>query len=176
MGFIDEADNSTKTLNNRIQGYVEFKIMDGLTFRSQLGIEFTNKLNGDVENNDSYYAFKNNKNMAKVTNNWNTGWLNTNTLSYIKEFNADHRINATAVFEQSYSDTYSNIGEAYKLSFPALLGINALNYSQSDLMRVSSNKTIGTLMSGMVRVNYVFKNRYMLTGSLRADGSSRLFG
>ena len=99
MGFIDEADNSTKTLNNRIQGYVEFKIMDGLTFRSQLGIEFTNKLNGEVENNDSYYAFKNNKNTAKVTNNWNTGWLNTNTLSYIKEFNADHRINATAVFE-----------------------------------------------------------------------------
>ena len=68
MGFIDEADNSNKTLNNRIQGYVEFKIMEGLTFRSQLGIEFTNKLIGEVENNDSYYAFKNNNNTAKVTN------------------------------------------------------------------------------------------------------------
>lgn len=174
MGFIDEADNSNKTLNNRIQGYVEFKIMEGLTFRSQLGIEFTNKLIGEVENNDSYYAFKNNNNTAKVTNNWDTGWLNTNTLSYVKEFNADHRINATAVFEQSYNDTYKNIGEAYRLGFPAQLGINALNYAQSNMMRVSSNKTIGTLMSGMVRVNYVFKNRYMFTGSLRADGSSRL--
>lgn len=129
--------------------------MDGLTFRSQLGVDFTNKLNTSVENNSSYYEFKNNKNQAKVVNYWNTSWLNTNTLSYVKEFNADHRINATAVFEQSYDDVYNNSGEAYQLSFPDLLGVNALNYSQSDLMRVASDKTIGTLMSGMLRVNYV---------------------
>ena len=174
MGFIWESNNSNKTLNNRIQGYVEFQILDGLTFRSQLGVDFTNKLNTSVENNSSYYEFKNNKNQAKVVNYWNTSWLNTNTLSYVKEFNADHRINATAVFEQSYDDVYNNNGEAYQLSFPDLLGVNALNYSQSDLMRVASDKTIGTLMSGMLRVNYVFKNRYMLTASIRADGSSRL--
>lgn len=29
-------------------------------------------------------------------------------------------------------------------------------------------------MSGMLRVNYVFMNRYMITASIRADGSSRL--
>lgn len=174
MGYIWESNNFNKTLNNRIQGYVQFNIIEGLTFRSQLGVYFTNKLNGTTENDKSYYAFKNNNNRAKVDNYWNTGWLNTNTLSYIKEFNANHRLNLTAVFEQSYDDTFNNTGEAFNLSFPDLLGVNALNYSQSDLQRVTSNKTVGTLMSGMLRANYVFKNRYMLTASIRADGSSRL--
>lgn len=174
MGYIWESNNFNKTLNNHIQGYVQFNILDGLTFRSQLGVYFTNRLNGQVENDNSYYAFKNNKNEAKVVNYWNTGWLNTNTLSYIKEFNKDHRINLTAVFEQSYDDTFNNSGEAFNLSAPDLLGVNALDYSQADLQRVVSSKTIGTLMSGMLRANYVFKNRYMLTASFRADGSSRL--
>lgn len=38
MGHIWEADNANKTINNRIQGYVQFDIMDGLSFRSQLGV------------------------------------------------------------------------------------------------------------------------------------------
>ena len=59
MGYIWESNNSNKTINNRLQGYVQFNILDGLTFRSQLGVLFDNRLNTSVENEDSYYNYKN---------------------------------------------------------------------------------------------------------------------
>ena len=117
MGHIWEADNANKTINNRIQGYVQFDIMDGLSFRSQLGVLLDNRLNTSVQNDKSYYAFKNsNLSQGQARSYWNTSWLNTNTLSYVKEFNANHRVNATAVFEQSYDNNFNHTGTAYGLS------------------------------------------------------------
>lgn len=173
MGHIWESDNSKETLSNNLQGYVQFDIMDGLSFRSQLGVTFDNKLNSSAANAQSYEMFKNNRTTAQSESYWNISWLNTNTLNYIKEFNADHRINATAVFEQSYSNNYNHKGVAYELDRPEL-GWDALGWSTSNLANISSDRIINTLMSGMFRINYVFKNRYMLTASIRADGSSRL--
>ena len=110
MGHIWEADNANKTINNRIQGYVQFDIMDGLSFRSQLGVLLDNRLNTSVQNDKSYYAFKNsNLSQGQARSYWNTSWLNTNTLSYVKEFNANHRVNATAVFEQSYDNNFTQL-------------------------------------------------------------------
>lgn len=174
MGMLWESKTDNKTLNNRMQGYVEFNIIDGLTFRSQLGVNFENRLNRSVDNEKSYYYFKNNQTQAQARSYWSSGWLNTNTLNYVKEFNADHRINATAVFEQSYGDDYNHTGTANNLAFSDRLGWNALGWSEADMARIASDASITTLMSGMFRVNYVFKNRYMLTASIRADGSSRV--
>lgn len=175
MGHIWESDNSNKTINNRLQGYVQFDILDGLSFRSQLGVLFDNRLNTSVQNEDSYYAYKNgNTTQGQVRSYWNTSWLNTNTLSYVKEFNDNHRINATAVFEQSYDNNFNHTGTAYNLDYIDRIGINNLAWADAALNQLASDRTITTLMSGMLRVNYVFMNRYMLTASIRADGSSRL--
>lgn len=122
MGHIWEADNANKTINNRIQGYVQFDIMDGLSFRSQLGVLLDNRLNTSVQNDKSYYAFKNsNLSQGQARSYWNTSWLNTNTLSYVKEFNANHRVNATAVFEQSYDNNFNHTGTAYGLDYRGVL-------------------------------------------------------
>lgn len=157
MGHIWEADNANKTINNRIQGYVQFDIMDGLSFRSQLGVLLDNRLNTSVQNDKSYYAFKNsNLSQGQARSYWNTSWLNTNTLSYVKEFNANHRVNATAVFEQSYDNNFNHTGTAYGLDYIDRIGINNLAWSNAELATNSSDRVINTLMSGMLRVNYVF--------------------
>ena len=174
MGYIWESNNSNKTINNRLQGYVQFNILDGLTFRSQLGVLFDNRLNTSVENEDSYYNYKNKMTQGQSRSYWNTSWLNTNTLSYVKEFNKNHRINATAVFEQSYDNNYNHTSTAYNLDYIDRIGINNLAWSDANLAAIGSDRIINTLMSGMLRVNYVLMNRYMITASIRADGSSRL--
>ena len=92
----------------------------------------------------------------------------------MKEFNQNHRINATAVFEQSYDNNFNHTGTAYNLDYIDRIGINNLAWADAALNQLASDRTITTLMSGMLRVNYVFMNRYMLTASIRADGSSRL--
>lgn len=172
MGHIYETKLRNQTLSNRLQGYVDFTIADGLTFRSQMGVDFENTLATDAQNERSYNYTKNSMTTAYARSQWEMGWLNTNTLSYVKEFNKNHRINATAVFEQSYSNEYWHRTEANKLAFADRLSENALDWA--DQFKGSSFRTINTLMSGMFRVNYVFMNRYMLTASLRSDGSSRL--
>ena len=174
MGMIWESNNSNKTLNNRLQGYIHFDIIEGLSFRTQLGVNFENRLNRFVYNEASYNNFKDKITQAQAKSYWNSGWLNTNTLSYIKEFNKNHRINATAVFEQSFGDDYNHTSTAMNLAYPDRLGWDALGWSEANMSRVASDHIINTLMSGMLRLNYVFMNRYMITASIRADGSSRL--
>lgn len=174
MGHIWESNNSNKTINNRLQGYVQFDILDGLSFRSQLGVLFDNRLNTSVQTEDSYYSYKNTLTQGQARSYWNTSWLNTNTLSYVKEFNENHRINATAVFEQSYDNNYNHASTAYNLNYIDRIGENNLGWSDATLSEIGSERVINTLMSGMLRVNYVFMNRYMVTASIRADGSSRL--
>lgn len=89
-----------------------------------------------------------------------------------KEFNRNHRINATAVFEQQHSNDYTHTSTARYLAFADKLGFNGLEYADQAL--ASSNREKASLMSGLLRVNYVLMDRYMLTASIRADGSSRL--
>ena len=138
MGHIWEADNANKTINNRIQGYVQFDIMDGLSFRSQLGVLLDNRLNTSVQNDKSYYAFKNsNLSQGQARSYWNTSWLNTNTLSYVKEFNANHRVNATAVFEQSYDNNFNHTGTAYGLDYIDRIGINNWHGQMQSLLPIA---------------------------------------
>lgn len=172
MGHIWEMKDESKTLSNQLQGYVQFNIMDGLTFRSQIGVTFNNSLNMDVNNEKSYYYFKNAHTQAASRSSSTLSWLNTNTLNYVKEFNKNHRINVSSVFEQSYRNNYWHRSESRNLSFVDQIGFNGLDYA--DIFNSSSYREIETLMSGLLRVNYVFMNRYMFTGSIRADGSSNM--
>lgn len=171
MGYINEIDGDTRRLVNNLQGYMDFNIIDGLTFRTQLGVTFTNSLAASSDNAKSYYYFKNTRTQATANSTFNWNWLNTNTLNYTKEFNKNHRINATAVLEQSYSNNFTLKGIANNMYFERL-GANSLadSYSQN----ASSERVINTLLSGMFRVNYVLMDKYMVTASIRADGSSRL--
>lgn len=146
MGYIWESNNSNKTVNNRLQGYVQFDIMDGLSFRSQLGVVFDNRLNTSIENEESYSFYKNNKTQGQSRSYWNTSWLNTNTLSYVKEFNANHRVNATAVFEQSYDNNYNHTSTASNLDYIDRIGVDNLAWSDANLATIASDRVINTLM------------------------------
>lgn len=170
MAYIEDCSNVYQVLNSNMQGYAEISFSKDLKFRSQFGVTFTQSLDQSTADSESYFYFKNNRTQAYSTSAWNLSWLNTNILNYVKEFNEDHRVNATAVFEQSYFNMYNHRSTAELLAFD--LGYDALDWA--DKFYTSSMREISTLMSGMMRVNYVFKNRYMLTASYRADGSSRL--
>ena len=68
-------------------------------------------------------------------------------------------------FEQSYDNNFNHTGTAYGLDYIDRIGINNLAWSNAELATNSSDRVINTLMSGMLRVNYVFMNRYMVTAS-----------
>ena len=108
---------------------------------------------------------------ANATTGQNYSWTNQNILSYVKEFNEKHRINATAVLEQQYSNNFTNISRA-KWLVSNIVGAN--NTSLGSTSEGESGRNKSTILSYMARINYVFMNRYMLTASWRYDGSSNL--
>lgn len=171
MGHINELNTGGYAHKTWIQGYVDVALLKGLTFRMLQGFTFNNKNAYGTNNEKSYDYYKNSVTSATATSNHEYSWLNSNILSYVKEFNKNHRINATAVFEQQYGNNFMNktIGTGL---YSTVIGAN--NTGLAKKTDASTNRVITTMMSAMARVNYVLMNRYMLTASLRYDGSSRL--
>jgi TonB-linked SusC/RagA family outer membrane protein len=91
-----------------------------------------------------------------------------NTLTYSTVINSKHSITAvigTSAIEEKYTDSY-----LYGTGFPA--GVTTLNAASAN-KSISTYKTDWTTSSYFGRVNYGYNDKYLLTASLRADGSSR---
>lgn len=96
----------------------------------------------------------------------------TNSLSYKRTFGA-HSIDAVAVFEvQKYNSTAFN-ATATGLLIPSL-GYDNLGLSNSP--GISSNPVNWGLLSYLGRINYAFKDKYLLSATVRRDGSSKFQG
>ncbi len=80
-------------------------------------------------------------------------------LSYNKELNENHRINATAGYSWQH---FKREGDDYTRSVDETEEYNNTEW-----------KTENYLVSFFGRLNYALKNKYLLTGTFRYDGSSR---
>ncbi|MBO9596055.1 MAG: SusC/RagA family TonB-linked outer membrane protein [Niabella sp.] len=91
-------------------------------------------------------------------------------LSYNKQIGQGHRLNA--VVGTSYINNY-----AYRLNGSGRGAptdyITTLNATVAETQRTSSTKSSEAMMSYFGRADYDYKSRYMLSASLRMDGSSR---
>ncbi len=94
------------------------------------------------------------------------------TLSYDKIVNDSHHL--TVLGGITYQDFINRSFSAGIAGFPTdVLGTDNLNLGNTELASVSSNKNGYTLLSYLGRINYAVRNKYLFTGSIRADGSSR---
>jgi iron complex outermembrane receptor protein len=136
-----------------------------------------------VDNNNGFYipaastepdAIRNGG-RANVTNNRTDEKLMDISLNYNKAFGA-HNLGATAVYEWQRQDYQGNFAQT-KGFVNDLTTYNALQ--NGDLTKVapgdfSSYRNDRTLISFLGRVNYSFADRYLITASIRRDGSSVL--
>jgi TonB-linked SusC/RagA family outer membrane protein len=106
----------------------------------------------------------------------NTGnvnyYMGEATLNYNKSIGDDHTISAVAgsTYEHFASNSFNGNGRGYALPD---LSYNAIGSGNSTLNQISSGRASTKIISYLARVNYSFKDRYLLTASFRADGSSR---
>jgi len=175
MGFIDEQknmNNQDKTFNNWLQAYINWEIIPGLTLRNDEQVNFTNRYYGTTSSAQSYAGSLKGKSLATYydANSW--GWKQMTTLNYTKEFNKNHRINATLGFESSIANTQYVKMEAEGLTSTAI-GWKNLMLSESSKI-TDQNVTKTTALSFFARVNYALMGRYILTATVRRDGSSLL--
>ena len=96
-------------------------------------------------------------------------WLNENTLTYNLKIN-EHSLEAMAGYSaQKWRRNYRNIG-ASNFGSDAIPWINSVN---NTITSAATNTEAWSTASVYGRLNYDFKGRYLLTATIRRDGSSR---
>ncbi|WP_228450533.1 SusC/RagA family TonB-linked outer membrane protein [Chryseolinea soli] len=160
---------------NRILGSVtgEYEIMKGLKAKANLAMDasFLDSHNFEVKVDDQYR--QTNYNQLTLTNEKYWAFLQEYFLSYNKEF-GEHQIGAVAGYtSQTFKDIYSReVGREFPSEEPSLRYMSQAG-TIVNLGADNGGRTYDALQSAFGRVNYAFKDRYLLTATFRADGSSR---
>jgi TonB-linked SusC/RagA family outer membrane protein len=159
--------NSRDGLTNSASGMIDFRfnIAKGLTF----------SVIGGVNYNDRKIYELNLKEVSGSTNDMNNedqyrmAWQNTNNLTYTNTW-GDHTLTATGVFEIA-SDQYRQI----RIAGTNLLteGVGYWNVGLAASRSEQNNYSESSLASWVGRAIYNYANKYTVTGTFRADGSSK---
>lgn len=111
-------------------------------------------------------------NIARTTSTYDVDRLGEFTLSYKKKIGR-HHIDALAGYTLQ-KKTYDRLGvEATGFADDRIHEVTGHGSNASDISLYSTRKAAWAMMSFLTRINYSFDDRYTLTGSFRADGSSR---
>ena len=169
VGQLQDYKNDKSGKTTVGTGVLLFKIMDGLTFTSNntysSGSSFDQRWDGP---NTGHGAA--NGTRAEAYSNKSYTFQNSNYLTYDKTF-GDHNVNATLLYEQSKYEITWQRGRASRLSTPAL---TYYNLRLGSTQETESGYSSDAMQSYMARINYSYKSRYLLTASIRRDGSSKL--
>ncbi|MBQ6958429.1 MAG: TonB-dependent receptor [Bacteroidales bacterium] len=152
------------TTNNYLD--VTFPIK-GLTYRLNTGYTFNTRLYQNYKGLDTVDGNKNGG-VLQINNNYRKDWLIENILSYTRDF-GKHTIFLTGLYSSQYSNRVSNTINAS--GFPN----DVMTYWQpnkANALSASANSTTTTHISQMLRVNYSYDSRYLLTVTARRDGFS----
>lgn len=170
----DKNNYVDETKSNRFFGtlFLNWEIIKGLQFRTNFGYDSQNSRNGHFEGVNSTFV-ESNKGLAKVSKNetHSTAWTWENTLTYTKDFDI-HSLTAMVGHSMSKSSSEDTYAEGKGLSFEQSLFHN-LDGTQQDYA-LSSTLTESSMLSYFARLNYKLLDKYLLTATLRADGSSVL--
>ncbi len=163
--------NTDKARNLRLLANVfgEYEIIKGLKLRSSLGMDYRSGGENTFRPNTSYLGLTTNG-YAQIMNLENYNWLNENTISYDKQFNHIHVINAVAGFTVQQWRNNSSTLTGTNLSSN---NFSTDNTGVASNLTTSSNTTSNALASFLGRINYRLMDKYLFTFSMRADGSSR---
>ena len=155
-------------------GDISFTIFDGLDIKTTLykdrhTEERSQYLHSETQagRNDGGYALRENKIWDKTLMEW--------TLDYTTTFGVSdrHRLNALAGYSWEENE-YSFLKAANRNFTTDLLGANNLESGQGLRPNdVGSAKNMSRLISFFARAHYAYDERYMITATLRRDGSSK---
>ncbi|MEO6329722.1 MAG: TonB-dependent receptor, partial [Ginsengibacter sp.] len=177
-----------KLLNNKGTGkryrtlgtiYGEYQLINGLTFRSSANLDNTDDISTRyvpfvTTGSQASRTFTGANNLLAATSgSYNSyrrqTFVNENTLTYSTVIKGDHSLNLLAGYAYNYdrldrSTLNSNGG------FTSAV-IQTLNAAAAVTGNTTSSQSV--LISYFSRLQYGYKEKYLLTASLRRDGSSR---
>jgi len=166
-----ETMNDKNQFRQEANLFFDFKILKGLTFRVSGAVAISNEDELRFLSKKTQWGFGTGG-WGRTFSSNSQYFQNSNILTYNEIF-GNHRLTVTGVAEQQLSLFKELLVEAQGFSSDKT-GIKDLA-SASVINTRTNNYSKRALNSWLSRVNYTFKDRYMFTASIRADGSS-VFG
>ena len=157
--------NETQSRNLNTSMFLEYNILPYLKFRTTGNLAYTNyKLESFTR---KYYDDGTNSALQRNRQNYVMVW--ENLLTFYKTM-GKHDVQAIAGY--SMEKNWYDMMEARGSNFPDDDILTDLG-SAATRNAIKSEKETNALISAFARVQYKFNNRYLLTATYRADGSSK---
>lgn len=174
----DKWKDQSKAFGSYNSFYGEVKIpgVEGLKYRLNLGADFRMSNAGNYTGVGIFSTTPDNPSTASITNRLTTHWAIENLLTYDLTIADKHRINAVAMYSSEETMYNSSNMAAKNIPADAFQFYNLGQSAAADITVSPNNQdyNISSLESWMGRVMYSYDDRYMISATLRSDGSSRL--
>jgi len=160
---------------NNLFGEIKIPGVEGLKYRMNVGLNYRNTNGGNYTGQGVFAVADDTPSTASINNSTTTRYLVENLLTYDRVFNELHRVNVVGLY--SMEETQFNSSNIAARDIPAdQFQFYNLGQATGEITINPANQGYyrSGLMSYMGRIMYEFDNRYMLSATLRSDGSSRL--
>ncbi len=168
LAMLRQNDNEKTGIRSNVYGEITF--IDGLTLRSEFASDFG--INNGYKFNPSYSfgAIKNDVVQSERSKSYSKFWTFRNVLSYNKIFDNVHTVNA--MLGQEMQKSHWEYLYGYRSGF---LNNSAkdLNVGDGTTSQANGNSGGNSILSYFGRLFYSFDDRYLLTVTMRRDGSSQ---
>ena len=156
--------------------YLKFDIIKGLDFKTTFSPSYTNYREGYFEgyknpDTGNFYDTSLTTNATNLTNNRSFSWTWDNIINYNTTIADDHSLGLMALF----SSQASNTEKSYWAATEVMDGTDWWNMGTGTYNADDSytSYTENSMISYAFRLNYSYKSRYLLTATVRRDGSSK---
>ncbi|MGB8704187.1 MAG: SusC/RagA family TonB-linked outer membrane protein, partial [Gillisia sp.] len=169
VGLASIRENRSENAGIRANTYAEIDLFKGLKLRSEYSLDYG--VSNGYTFNPSYKfgAIVNDIREGTRTKNYNKYHNFRNVLTYDRTF-GDHSINA--ILGQEYQESFYESLYGYRSGY-LTNGATDLNAGDATTARNSNSSYESSLNSYFARAFYSFQDKYLLTATLRYDGSSK---
>ena len=169
----DVEDNKDDRINEvKIFGnvYLDWQIIEGLSFRTNVGIDYDNIFSRDILRTYQRGAIGIQTAELDEIQTHRTNWVWNNTLTYRKTID-DHAFTVLAGTEavENFIRRFAANSKEFALETNDYFQQNAASGGRST----SGNSSGFTLFSYFGKANYAFQDKYLASFTVRRDGSSR---
>ncbi|HSJ67958.1 MAG TPA: TonB-dependent receptor [Anditalea sp.] len=169
--------NETRAYATYNAVYAEVKIpgIEGLKYRANLGLDYRQSNTGQYTGRGINSQNPETPSTAAVGNSHNYHWLMENLITYDKIFADKHILNVTALYSAEQNRFHSSRMTARDIPSDQFQFYNIGQAAGEIQVNPGDQQyTQWGLMSYMGRAMYSYDDKYMISATLRSDGSSRL--
>jgi len=169
LELLDTYKRNTLLFRMIANSYFSAEILKGLTFRTSIGVNFSTDKTQTLYNAPGPRFTLPSVSQLTLGMSQGVNWLSETTLAYKKSIEK-HSFDALLGYA-AQDDQFESISS--NVSSLAVTGPTILSLGDTKTLTSSNGVTANTLLSYLGRLNYSYDGKYLLTASIRRDGSSR---